>query len=397
MVVLLSVTALAATPVNITVSNVDTSTFPEMSVEFSAWDANGIPLSGLKAGEVFLQEDDNAEFHPATLQADTAADLAVALVLDTSGSMAGQPLLDTKSAAARFLDRLGKADQAAVLSFSSQVNTDPAALDPVREVPFSSDLTKAYALVENLQAGGETELYNAVEKAVSWTAQLPPGHRAVLVFTDGRNEPENVGDPDSPIKLAQQGNIPVFVIALGEDIDSAYLQRLTTETGGFYAFTPISSELSRQFNDIASLLKTVYRASYSSSFTDGQAGHKLSLRIATSQGEGSVDYSLPALPLIAPTTAPSPTITTAPTAVLPTPVPTLEPTPETPPPPSLRSRILIGVGVLLALVGILLTTRRRKPKMIDKCGNCGAELPSHGPCPICGSTKRVEVKEKEGK
>ena len=47
MVALLSVTVLAATPVNINISRVDTSAFPDMNVEFSAWDAKGIPLSGL--------------------------------------------------------------------------------------------------------------------------------------------------------------------------------------------------------------------------------------------------------------------------------------------------------------------------------------------------------------
>ena len=219
----------------------------------------------------------------------------------------------------------------------------------------------------------------------------------MLVFTDGRNEPPEVGDPDAPIKLAQQSNIPVFVIALGKDIDSNYLQRLTSETGGFYAYTPISSELSRLFNDMASLLKTVYVAGYTSGLTQGGAGHKLSLRVAVSQGEGISEYALPALPVPpTPTFTPSPTITLTPTKTT-TPVPLVTPPVEEKKTPSLGSRILIGLGVLLALVGILLTTRRRKPKMIDKCGNCGAELTSHGPCPICGSTKRVEVKEKEGK
>lgn len=395
LVVLLTVSigAFAEASVNINVSKIDSANFPEMSLEFSTWDGNGIPLTGLTTNEVSVQEDDGAEFSPISLSTNTAADLSVALVLDVSGSMVGQPLLDVKSGAARFLDKLGKADQAAVIAFSDEVNLDPASLDPERETAFSSNLDDAYSLVENLQAGGKTELYNAVEKAVKLTSQLPPGHRAVLVFTDGRNEPADVGDPESPINLAKEANIPVFVIALGQDIDAPYLQRLATETGAYYSFTPISSELVKVFNDMAGLLKTVYVMKYSSAITDGQAGHILQLRIGSSTGEGTYEITLPDLPEIKPT----PT-EVQPTSTVVVPIPTIAP----PPPPeveeplmSLKNKILLALGVLLILVGVWRFTRPKKVKVVEKCGNCGVELKENGPCPICGSTKRMKVTDKD--
>lgn len=90
--------ALASSPLIVKVSRVDITAFPEVTVRFSAWDSNGIPLTDLTVQDVFLKEDDGLEFHPTSLQSDTNAQLSVVLVIDVSGSMAGQPLEDAQNA-----------------------------------------------------------------------------------------------------------------------------------------------------------------------------------------------------------------------------------------------------------------------------------------------------------
>jgi len=314
---------------------VDTTADPSISVQFSVWDSNGIPLSNLTTQDVFIQEDDNGVVHPTELKSNSNADLSVVLVMDVSGSMMGQPLADAKNAANRFLDKLSKSDQAAVIAFSSYVNTDPANLTSKKEVGFSSDLTNAYDLIEGLTAGGGTEVYNAVEKAVKMTALLPAGHRAILLFTDGKNDPANVGDPENAVTLAKQANIPIFVIGLGSEIDESYLRRITSDTGGFYRSTPHSSELSSLFTDMATLLKTDYSMTYSSVIKADGKDHTLTLRIASSQGE------------------------------------------------ALAKSVLGAVMVWLP--------RKKKEDIVEKCANCGAVLKDAGPCPICGSSKRIKV------
>jgi len=384
---LLVIPASSDAPVTVKIGQVNIDDHPNVSISFSAWDLNGLPLKGLTAQDVFIQEDDYAEIHPAELQTDTNAVLSVALVLDVSGSMAGQPLTDARNAANRFLDKLSASDQAAVIAFSEGVDTDPVSFNPKREVGFSSNLTNAFNLIEGLTAAGGTEVYNAVEKAAKMTARLPAGHRAILLLTDGRNDPANVGDPESAIQLAKEENIPVFVIGLGGEIDETYLRRLTSETGGFYISTPHSSELSVLFNDMAALLKTDYSLIYPSTLKKDGNSHALNLRIVSSKGEASSQTVLGPLP--------SSTLPVAATAIQETIAP--QPTPVSKQEYGLGwDKILLGGGVLFLLLMIVIfsVTRKKKSDLVEKCTNCGAVLTNPGPCPMCGSMKRIKVKNK---
>lgn len=389
--------AAAEAPITIHLSKVDATGFPAVSVEFSAWDLNGIPLADLKPEDVFIKEDDGAEFHPASLESDADAVLSVALVMDVSGSMTGQPLTDAKNAANRFLDKLNSKDQAAVIAFSEGVNSDPADLDRNREVGFSNDLTAAFNLIEGLSAGGGTEVYNAVEKAVGMTSQLNEGHRAVLLFTDGKNEPAEVGDAENAIRLAREANIPIFAIGLGGEIDEAYLARLTGETGGMVRLTPHSSELSSLFNQMAALLKTTYHMTYTSSLPADGGEHALNLRIVSKQGEGAVETGTGVLPKAAAT------------ATIDIPTPTMEPSATAAPVQAAAAAeparggeslfkdnwywLVVILVPIFAGAAFVRYDRRKKMQFVEKCGRCGAELTGPGPCPMCQSTKRMKVKK----
>jgi VWFA-related protein len=390
---------------------VDTTAYPQVIVRLNAWGADGLPLAGLQAADFTLQEDGGAPFHPLSAVADSHAPLHVALVIDVSGSMAGQPLVDAKAAAARFLDRLAPGDYAALVAFSDTVDPDPAVLDPARELDFTSDRTPLYDRIEALQAGGETHLYNAAAKAVNLFQDIPAGHRAILLLSDGRNEPTNVGDPAQAIQLAQEAHIPIFVIGLGSAIDEPYLRRLAGDSGGLYRGAPSSAELADLFADMAALLKTQYVLTFESQLPADGNSHTLSLALNAQGAVASAEATLGPLPL-APTQAPTatPTEPPPPTAT-PTelPPPTITPT-ETPPPtatsiptpipeeePAGIPWLPVGLGLAaLAVAMILLFTLRRKPKPApEACARCGFDLTGKtGACPQCGETRRLPKKKK---
>lgn len=377
----------------------DITAFPQVTLRLNAWDASGLPLTGLGPQDFTLSENGGAGFHPEMAQMDTQAPLGVALVLDISGSMNGAPLEDAKAAAARFLDRLQPGDQAALLAFSSPVNPDPAVLDASRELGFSTDLVPIYNRIEGLQSGGNTELYHAVAKAVRLTDALPKGHRAILLLSDGRNEPEDAGDPEEAIQLAREANLPVFVIGLGDQIDSAYLQRLASETGGLFRAAPASSELARLFSETATLLKTQYLLTYQSKLAPDGLSHNLQVK----QGETSASLKfgpLPAAPPATPTPTPTevpPTATESPAQAVPTPVDfnvSASPLPSEHMPWwgwPLAAVIALSLGLLFAF-----RPRKRQgtPTLTRlSCASCGYDLtPIDGPCPNCGSTKRLPSK-----
>jgi Mg-chelatase subunit ChlD len=388
---------------------VDLSAFPQITLLLSAWDASGLPLANLAAGQFTIQEDHGVGFQPQSVQADSQAQLSVVLVVDISGSMSGQPLQDAKVAAARFLDRLTPGDQVALIAFSDKVSSDAAITNPESELNFSADLAQIYDLVENLSSGGETRLYNAAEKAVKLFEDVPLGHRAILLLSDGRNEPADLGNPETAIILAKQKNIPFFVIGLGNQIDLPYLQRLANETGGLFRAAPRSSELASLFNDMANLLKTQYVVIYTSSIPmDGEEHQlKLTLNAAGSMASADIQISpllLPApvatdIPLSSPTLLPTDTLQpTISTLILPTNTagPSIPASNNTPPPryTQLQWGWLIAACVVIGLTLIfsVVLVRRRKAsrKIAERCAKCGYDMTGLlGPCPQCGEIRRL--------
>ena len=406
--VLLFFSLAASTPgLGLLIESTTTSTFPQVEVSLSAWNSEGLPLSDLGKANFLVQENGGIPFAPDEVCMDRDAPLSVALVLDISGSMQGQPLADAKVAAARFLDRLSPGDQAALIAFSDNVDPDPLGLNPERELAFTSNLTPVYDLVESLQAQGGTHLYNAVQKAVAMTQALPSGHRAVLVLSDGVNEPADVGDPEAPISLAKENGIPIYVIGLGNKIDEPYLRRLGSETGGLFRLAPRSSELAQTFDDMAALLKTQYTLVYTSKALSGAESIDLSITLKVAGAAVTAETVLKNIPALQ-TATPEPTATeipvfptatTAPTENLATLLPVVTPEPPTGLVGFLLALPLYAWLLLTALVVLcaflLIRLIRRRPKTIEKCAKCGYILAENAnACPQCGEIRHISVSKK---
>ncbi len=398
-------TLAAVTPkLGFIIESIDTDVFPIIEVRLSAWDSSGKALKNLSPSNFQIVENKGSQFQPASVKIDNAAPLAVALVLDVSGSMQGQALKDAQVAAARFLDRLGKEDQAALIAFSTGVDPDPANLKAAKEYPFTHELKVIYDAVEGLEAEGGTELYNALQKAIAMTAQLPEGHRAVLLLSDGMNDPESVGDPEIPLQMAKELNVPVFVIGLGYNYDKDYLDRLASESGGLVRIAPRSSELAQTFTDIAQLLKTQYVLSYQSLLTT--AGNRVDTEFTLTYDGLSTVKAVPIEGLdekinainaqhtqeaasVAPTALPAGQVlleepTMRPTAV----IEQVESVEEQSPLSQLTWFLLGAAGLLVVLLSFLLK-RKRKPTVYH-CARCGRMLAEGvNTCPECGETRKM--------
>ncbi len=132
----------------------------------------GRPVRGLSASDFEIL--DNGVPQRVTL-ATTAGNVAIALVLDTSGSVKGEKLRDLIRASQALVGMLRTDDEASLVTFSDRLSLQAG---PVRD-----SAVVAKALV-GASASGRTAMWDALFTGVSMVAR-DTGRALVLLFTDG--------------------------------------------------------------------------------------------------------------------------------------------------------------------------------------------------------------------
>ncbi|MCR5830589.1 MAG: VWA domain-containing protein [Lachnospiraceae bacterium] len=105
-----------------------------------------------------------------------------------------------------------------------------------RVLDFSKDASTVSSAVRGLYPEGRTSLYQSLYSSVMYTASAP-GPRCVIAFTDGVNEPYDVGydiQSDDVIDVSRTYQVPVYIIGIGSYVDGYALQHIADETGGEY-------------------------------------------------------------------------------------------------------------------------------------------------------------------
>ncbi len=157
----------------------------------------------------------------------------VSFVMDTSGSMSGEKIKQTKAALLFCLNNLNKGDRFNIIRFATDVNPFKDNLVEVND----ESLTAAKAFVEKMDARGGTDIGSALEKALS--AETKEGRPYLIVFlTDGK---PTVGmtDEQQIIKTVAEkskGGVRLFVFAAGYDVNTRLLDTLASENKGVYEY-----------------------------------------------------------------------------------------------------------------------------------------------------------------
>ncbi len=153
----------------------------------------------------------------------------VAFVFDTSGSMAGEKLTQAKAALGQAIGRLGPDDRFAILDFSTEVRSLSDTLLPAD----AESRTKAQSYVANLKARGGTAIHDALTRALGFGEGN--GRPFFVVFvTDGQptigpSKPEEIL---AAAKAKRRGSERIFVLGVGEDVNTNLLDRLAEENRG---------------------------------------------------------------------------------------------------------------------------------------------------------------------
>jgi Ca-activated chloride channel family protein len=185
------------------------------------------------------------------------APVNLALVIDQSGSMAGEKIARAREAALEAVSRLSPDDLAALVVYDSEVIT----LVPSRRVGDGEELARA---IRQIEAGGGTALHGGVVVGAQELRKHIEGaytHR-VLLLSDGQanvgaRTPEALGSLGA--RLVREG-ISVTTIGLGLDYNEDLMTRLARRSDGNTYFVARSRDLPRIFaEELGDVLSIVAR------------------------------------------------------------------------------------------------------------------------------------------
>jgi Ca-activated chloride channel homolog len=152
-------------------------------------------------------------------------EVAMALVIDRSGSMTGLPLEMAKQAAKATADTLAGDDLLEVIAFDS-APTRIVRLTPAKHrARIQSDIAR-------IQAGGGTEIFPALDAAYQALSSVRAKKKHVILLTDGQAPQGGIRDL---VQAMSAEGITVTSVGLGGGIDENLLRMISDVGGGrFY-------------------------------------------------------------------------------------------------------------------------------------------------------------------
>lgn len=167
----------------------------------------------------------HTSFCPQLPQPEARVPLAIKLVIDCSGSMAGDSISQAREAIARILDSLHPGDHLSIVRFGSQheVVTGSHGMAEVTDIS-RADIRRS---LERMDADmGGTEIASALRAAVQ--IPVPDGLRGdLLLITDG-----NVWEHDDSVRIISNSGHRAFTVGVGSAVTEAYVRDLAEKTGG---------------------------------------------------------------------------------------------------------------------------------------------------------------------
>lgn len=181
-----------------------------------------------------------------------AADLQIGprelvMIIDSSGSMAGQSMVQAKQAVQMALERLRPQDRFNLIDFDSGFTS----LFPHAVPAHAGALRRARYFVDGLAADGGTEMYAPLHAALTGAAETENGESdgitQVVFITDG-----SVGNESALFELIHRhiGNKRLFTVGIGS-APNAYFMRKAAEFGrGTYTYVGSSDEVQGKMSEL---------------------------------------------------------------------------------------------------------------------------------------------------
>ncbi len=260
--------------VAVTIVAVDDSSFPVVTAVFMA-DYGGRPLANLSATDITVTES-GAPGAAATIQqaADANVPLALVIAVDTSGSMQGGALAEAKRSATSLANSLGTTDLAALVAFADSAQ--------LKQQLTASRPTIASAIAQ-LQAAGNTALYDAVAESARVAAASGYARRAVVLLSDGQEfGAKSSLSREQSLARAAEGGALFYAIGVGSQVDRQYLEELASRSGGRYFAAAEAADVPAIYASLEQILRSQFVLRFET--TSAASIQERSIRIVVKQG-----------------------------------------------------------------------------------------------------------------
>jgi Ca-activated chloride channel family protein len=173
-----------------------------VEVYASVTDAGGMPVADLRQSDFEVLEDGVQQ--TVSVFASGEFPLTLALGVDRSFSMAGEPLRQAKQAARAFLSELRPEDRVTVVSISADAEV---------VAPLSTDRAVQARAIDSLTPWSTTALHDALVLMLD-RLEAETGRVAVVVFSDGVDRYSHASAPQL-LAHASTGSTLVYPITIG--------------------------------------------------------------------------------------------------------------------------------------------------------------------------------------
>jgi len=253
-----------------------------VTLTLTVTDLYGRYVSGLKK-DAFKVFDNNQE-QEITFFSDADAPVSVGILFDVSDSMSGEKIGKARKALGRFINTSHPSDEYFLIAFNSRAQL---LLDRTRD---GDAVLQKLTLV---QPKNNTALYDAcylgIEKVTGGTRQK----KALLIISDGQDNASRYSFGEVR-RLMKESDVTVYAVGILDGRDSAsadglqgqaFLDELTSVTGGKAFYPQTDVELDEIFERIALELRNQYSIGFTpNNFEPDGKWHKVKTKVKPPRG-----------------------------------------------------------------------------------------------------------------
>lgn len=217
-------------------------------------------LTNLTRDDFTIYEDGKKQ-EVKNFMRETDLPLTIAMLIDTSQSVAPKLKFEQEAAISFFQSVLREKDRAMLVEFDTKVSL---AQD------FTNDPNKLAREIKKLKAAGGTALYDAIYTSCDEKLIRETGRKTIIILSDGEDESSNT-NLGQALEMALKAEATIFAISVskggffgvsgskeGDDV----LKRLSQETGGQLYFPFKVEDLDDSFRQINQELRSQYNLGY---------------------------------------------------------------------------------------------------------------------------------------